>query len=78
MNAFVPYLMALHQQDLLEQAELSRRAKLSERSRPSVPAWRRLVSELFESVARSLNSSAGTVSETPLTTGRGANALPAC
>ena len=37
MNALVPYLAALHQQDLLEQAELGRRAKLSTGSQPSIP-----------------------------------------
>jgi len=57
MNAFVPYLAALHQQDLLEQAELHRRAKLSERSRPRVPAWRRSLSGFLASAARSLDPS---------------------
>ena len=38
MNAFVPYLAALHQQDLLQQAEIQRRVKLAPASEPAVPA----------------------------------------
>src|SRR5437867_2106981 len=34
MNALVPYLAALHQQDLLEQAELRPRATLSQGTEP--------------------------------------------
>lgn len=75
MNVFVPYLAALHQQDLLEQAELGRRAKLFEHSRPSVPAWRRRLGGLLASAARALDSS---VDETPVAAGHGADALPAC
>jgi hypothetical protein len=43
MNAFVPYLAALHQHDLLEEAELLRIARRAERVNPGVPAWRRLL-----------------------------------
>ena len=64
MNAFVPYLLALHQQDLLQEAELGRRAKLSQASQPSIPAWRRSLgsgarglSGLFASAASSLDPS---------------------
>ena len=65
MNVFVPYLLALHQQDLLQEAELHRRAKLSESSQPGIPAWRRSLgsgarglSGFFASAARSLDPSA--------------------
>ena len=64
MNAFVPYLLALHQQDLLQEAELGRRAKLSQSSQPSIPAWRRSLgsgarglSGFFASAASSLDPS---------------------
>jgi hypothetical protein len=78
MNALVPYVAALHQQDLLEQAELRRRAKLSTTSEPRTPAWRRRLSGLLSSAARSLDPSDERVSETAIVTGRGANALPSC
>jgi len=78
MNALVPYLAALHQQDLLEQAELGRRAKLSRSSDPVVPTWRRRLSGLLRSAARSLDPGVEGVSETAIVAGRGANALPSC
>jgi hypothetical protein len=77
MNALFPYLIALHQQDLLEEAELVRRARLSDAANPSVPAWRRSLGRLFASAARSLDASVETESESRPTAGRGANALPA-
>ena len=64
MNAFTGYLLALHQQDLLQAAELHRRAKLVRDTRTSVPAWRRALgggarglSGLFAHAARSLDPS---------------------
>ena len=78
MNAFVPYLAALHLQDLLEQAEIQRRVKLSAGSQPSVPAWRRSLSGLLASAARSLDPSVEVQHGSPLPTGRGASAMPAC
>ncbi len=77
MNAFVPYLAALHQQDLLQQAEIQRRVKLSTASHPSVPVWRRSLSGLLASIAGSLDPSVE-VSRTTLPAGRGANVVPAC
>jgi hypothetical protein len=66
MNALAPYIAALHQQDLLAEAELLRRAKQSQASQPSVPAWRRSLgsgarglSGLFAWAARSLDPSVG-------------------
>ena len=78
MNALVPYLAALHQQDLLEQAELRRRSTLVNTSQPSVPAWRRTLGALLASAARSLDPSDERASETAIAQGRGANALPSC
>ena len=64
MNALAPYIAALHQQDLLEEAEILRRVKLARGSQPNVPAWRRGLgsgarglSGLFASAARSLDPS---------------------
>ena len=73
-----PYLIALHQQELLQDAELSRRAKLSEASRPAIPAWRRSLSGLFASPARSLDPSVEVERVAGLPSGRGASPLPAC
>jgi hypothetical protein len=64
MNALAPYIAALHQQDLLEEAELRRRVKLVRGSQPRVPAWRRGLgsgarglSGILASAARSLDPS---------------------
>ena len=76
MNALVPYLAALHQQDLLEQAEVRRRVKLSHGSEPAIPAWRRRLSGLLSSAARSLDPGVERVAETAIVAGRRATALP--
>ena len=62
MNALAPYMAALHQQNLLEQAELDRLARLSRSSKPEIAGWRRnlgggarRMSGLFASAARSLD-----------------------
>jgi hypothetical protein len=62
MNALAPYIAALHQQDLLEEAEIRRQVRLVRGSQPHVPAWRRGLgsgarglSGLFASAARSLD-----------------------
>ena len=64
MNALAPYIAALHQQNLLEEAQLIRQARLSRSSSPQVAAWRRGLgggarglSRLFASAARSLDPS---------------------
>jgi hypothetical protein len=64
MNALAPYIAALHQQDLLEEAEIRRRVRLLVGSEPVVPAWRRRLgsgarglSGLFASAARSIDPS---------------------
>jgi hypothetical protein len=76
MNVFVPYLAALHQQDLLEQAELYRRSKLGTASQPT-PAWRRTLGGLFASAARSLDPSVEVERSAALPTGRSADLQPA-
>ena len=78
MNALFPYLIALHQQELLQDAELARRAKLSEASHPHIPAWRRSLSGLFASAAKSLDPSVEVEHVAALPSGRGATAMPAC
>jgi len=62
MNALAPYLAAMHQQNLLEQAELDRFARRSRASNPGIAAWRRnlgggarRLSGAFASAARSLD-----------------------
>jgi hypothetical protein len=64
MNALAPYIAALHQQDMLEEAEIRRRVKLALGAAPTVPAWRRGLgsgarglSGLFASAARTLDPS---------------------
>ena len=78
MHALFPYLIALHQQELLQDAERSRRAKLSEAAQPGIPAWRRRLSGLFASAARSLDPSVEVEHVAALPSGRGASPLPAC
>ena len=65
MNALAPYIAALHQQNLLDEAELDRIVRRSRSSSTDVPAWRRglgggahRLSGLFASAARSLDPSA--------------------
>lgn len=55
MNALAPYIAALHQQDLLEAAEIGRRARLALGSQPSIPAWRRGLGGLLVRAARSVD-----------------------
>jgi hypothetical protein len=67
MNVYGIYLAALHQQDLLEQAQVYRRAKLATASQPT-PAWRRALGGALASAARRLDPSVE----------RGADLQPAC
>jgi hypothetical protein len=64
MHVYGIYLATLHQLDLLEEARLDHRAKLTKASQPNVPAWRRglggsarSLSGVLASVARSLDPS---------------------
>jgi hypothetical protein len=85
MNALAPYLAAIHQQNLLEEAELGRLVKLGRSSEPSVAAWRRglgggarRLSGLFASVARSLDPSVETKAVTRRTSERTVGPALAC
>lgn len=84
MNALAPYLAALHQQDLLEEAELIRTVKLLRGSQSRVPAWRRGLgsgarglSGLFAFAARSLDPSVEAERAGRSHDGRGARATAA-
>ena len=57
MNAFVPYLVALHIEELREDARQRRRAKLSQHGQRRVSALRRGLGSALASVARSLDPS---------------------
>jgi hypothetical protein len=57
MNAFGPYLAAIHLQDLLDDAAFERRARLAQKGQSGVPAWRRGLGSLFVSAARSIDPS---------------------
>jgi hypothetical protein len=59
MNPFASYLAAMHLQDLLDEAALSRRARLARPAQPSVPAWRRSLGGILVSAGRSLDPSVG-------------------
>lgn len=85
MNALAPYIAALHQQDLLHEAELLRRAKHSRASQPNVPAWRRSLgsgarglSGLFAWAARSLDPSIGAERTTSRSSEVGVGRVLAC
>jgi len=55
MNAFGPYLAAIHLQDLLDDAAIERRARLARKGQSGVPAWRRGLGGALASAARSLD-----------------------
>jgi hypothetical protein len=55
MNALAPYMAALRQEQLLDEAESARRAKLAAGSQPSVPAWRRGIGGVLAAAARSID-----------------------
>jgi hypothetical protein len=57
MNAFIPYLAALHIEELREEARQRRRAQLSRQGQPRVSAWRRGLGGALASAARSLDPS---------------------
>lgn len=66
MHPLVHYMAALHQENLLEEAELGRLVRLARSNRePQIPAWRRglgggarRLSKAFASAARSIDPSA--------------------
>jgi hypothetical protein len=51
MNPFTAYVAAIHVQELLEDAELRRRARLADANR-DIPSWRRGLGGIFASAAR--------------------------
>ena len=85
MNALAPYLAAIHQQNLLEEAELVRLVKLSRSTGPTVAAWRRglgggarRLSGVFASAARSLDPSVEAETAARRTTERTVGRVLAC
>jgi hypothetical protein len=74
MHAFAPYLLALHQQDLLAEAEITRRARLASAAQPGVAAWRRGLGGILAFAARSLDPS---IEAERTSRGRGARAMAA-
>jgi hypothetical protein len=73
MHALAPYLVAIYQKDLLQEAEIIRRAKLATASHPGVSAWRRGLGGILASAARSIDPSIAERSSK----GRGARAMAA-
>jgi len=62
MNALAPYMAAIHQQNLLEEADVARLLRRNRASKPGIAAWRRglgggarRLSSLFAGAARSLD-----------------------
>jgi hypothetical protein len=85
MNALAPYLAAIHQQNLLEEARLDRLVRLSRSSGPTVPGWRRglgggarRLSGVFASAARSLDPSVETEAVARRTSERSVGRMLAC
>ena len=85
MNALAPYLAAIHQQNLLEEAELYRLVKRSRSADPTVATWRRglgggarRLSGLFASAARSLDPSVQTEAVARRTSERPVGRMLAC
>ena len=85
MNALAPYIAAIHQQNLLEEAELVRLVKRSRHEDPTVAAWRRglgggarRLSGLFASAARSLDPSVEAETVARRTTERTVGRVLAC
>ncbi|HET9851277.1 MAG TPA: hypothetical protein VFP56_02080 [Candidatus Limnocylindrales bacterium] len=72
MHVFAPYLLAIHQQDLIAAAEVDRRAKLAHGGQLGVAAWRRGLGGFLAFAARSLDPS---IEARRTARGRGARAL---
>jgi hypothetical protein len=73
MHALAPYLLALYQRDILQEAEVTRRLRLAAAAQREVPAWRRGLGGILASAARSVDP---TIAERPAQ-GRGARAMAA-
>jgi hypothetical protein len=61
MNAFVLYVAALHQQDLIDEARRVRRARQVQLANPSTPAWRRTLGASAQSLSDAFASAARTI-----------------
>lgn len=73
MHALAPYLLAVYQRDILEQAEITRRLRVAAAAQRGVPAWRRGLGGILASAARSVDPSIPDRSGR----GRGARAMAA-
>ena len=73
MNALAAYVATVHLQDLLQEAEVARRARLAGSSQPTIPAWRRGLGGILAAAARSIDPSITERSSK----GRGARAMAA-
>ena len=73
MHALAPYLLALHQRDVLQEAEITRRLRLASAAQRGVPAWRRGLGGILVIAARSVDPTIGERSPK----GRGARAMAA-
>ena len=73
MHALAPYLLAVYQRDLLQQAEITRRLRLASAAQRGVPAWRRGLGGILVLAARSVDP---TITDRP-TNSRGARAMAA-
>jgi hypothetical protein len=72
MHALAPYLLAVHQRDLLEAAEIARRLRIASAARHGIPAWRRGLGGILAAAARSVDPSIDRRAS-----GRGARAMAA-
>ena len=61
MNVYGIYLAALHQQDLLEEAGMRRRARQAALANQGVPVWRRILAAGTNRLSGVLASAARTI-----------------
>lgn len=61
MNVFVPYLAALHQHDLLEEATMLRLARRAQLADGGVPAWCRFLAVGAQRLSAAFASAARTI-----------------
>jgi hypothetical protein len=85
MNALAPFIAAINQHNLLDEAELVRLVKRSQTADPTVAAWRRglgggarRLSGLFASAARALDPSVEAETVARRTTERTVGRVLAC
>jgi len=60
INPIVPYLVIVHQQDLLDEATNARLARRAHRANPGVSAWRRALAVGARRLSGALDSAART------------------